>query len=89
MNNLLYSRNVLAIYFSSLTLPDLIMDRSEDKAGHEYFQMLDAGDRDSMVQLMIIPPRGVIYYVLGNYSQDIGKDIFILLCGMNMWVWLI
>jgi len=89
MNNLLYSRNVLAIYFSSLTLPELIMDRSEDKAGHEYFQMLDAGDRDSMVQLMIIPPRGVIYYVYGRYGQDTGSDIFILLCGMNMWVWLI
>ena len=71
MNNLLYSQNVLAIYFSSLILPDLIMDRSEDEVGQEYFQMLDAGDRDSMVQLMIIPPRGVIYYIFGNYGQNI------------------
>jgi len=89
MNNLLYSRNVLAIYFSSLVIPDLIMDRSEDERGYEYLQMLDAGDRDSMVQLMILPPEGIVYYVFGNYSHDAGKDIFILLCSMSMWVYLI
>jgi len=89
MNNLLYSRNVLAIYFSSLTLPDLIMDRSEDERGNEYFQMLDAGERDSMIQLMTHPSAGVVYYVFGRYGQDTGRDIFILSCGISSWVWLI
>jgi len=89
MNNLLYSRNVLAVYFSSLVLPDLIMDRSEDERGYEYFHMLDAGERDSMVQLMIMPPAGVIYYVLGRYGQDTVRHIFILSCGISLWVWLI
>ena len=91
MNNLLYSRNVLAVYFSSLALPDLIVDRSEDEAGNEYFQMLDAGDRDSMVQIMTslhhIPD--VVYYVFGRYGQDTGRDIFILSYGISLWVWLI
>jgi len=89
MNNLLYFRNTLAIYFSSLTLPDLILDRSEDERGNEYFQMLDAGERDSMIQLMTHPPAGVVYYVFGRYGQDTGRDIFILICNMSMWVWLI
>jgi len=91
MNNLLYFRNTLAIYFSSLTLPDLIMDRIEDERGYEYLQMLDAGDRDSMIQIMTslhhIPD--VVYYVLGRYGQDTGRDIFILSCGISSWVWLI
>ena len=91
MNNLLYFRNTLAIYFSSLTLPELVLDRGIDERGTQYFGMLDAGQRDSMVQIMTslhhIPD--VVYYVLGRYSQDTSRDIFILSCGISLWVWLI
>jgi len=91
MNNLLYSRNVLAIYFSSLTLPDLVLDRVIDEGGTQYFGMLDAGQRDSMVQIMTSPHQfpDVVYYVFGRYGQDTGRDIFILSCGISLWVWFI
>jgi hypothetical protein len=89
MNNLSYSCNVLTIYFSSLTLPELVMDRSVSITGYEFFTIGDAMERDSMVQLITHHPRGPVYYVFGRSNQDAVRDIFMLLCNMSMWVWLL
>jgi hypothetical protein len=89
MNNLLYSRNILAVYFSSLVLPDLVIDHLKVENSNEYFQIIDAGERDSMMQVVIQPSTGSEYYILGGNGQDATTYIFTFVCNMSMWVKLI
>ena len=92
MNNLIYSRNVLAIYFSSLTLPELVMENSVGRVGYWYFLIGDASrERGDIITMYEVGGRIHTYYVYGGSSglNTLGKGIFTFVCDVRAGVWLI
>jgi hypothetical protein len=79
MNSLLYSRNNYAVYFSSISIYNLVMDHFKGGSGTEYFTIGTDSEVNNFIQMQLLPGISSDCFVYMTSDNKI-MDIFYFYC---------